>query len=140
MGMGNLADADEIRRRIHRKYRGYRSKLIAIMSLFGLRKKELELYLILLKEQLKIKEMCKRLDLSERVVRRYIKEMLDRKFIERRVVEGKRLAYKYMSVSPADVWKNIKTEVKRNISFIDDNLASQLKENNHPGTLHKQKN
>ena len=60
----------------------------------------------------------------------YIKDMLERKFIERKVVEGKRLAYKYMSVSPAAVWKNVKLEMKKNISFIDENLVPELNEKN----------
>ncbi|MCK4714298.1 MAG: HTH domain-containing protein, partial [Candidatus Aenigmarchaeota archaeon] len=100
------------------------------MSMFGLNKREIELYVILLNEQLKIKEISKRLGLSERVVRRYIRDMFERKFIERKVVVGKRLAYKYLSVSPADVWKNIRTEVRKNISFFDENLAAELNDDN----------
>ena len=130
MEIADVIDANRILREIQRRYKGYKSRLAAVMSLFGLNNKELELYLILLKEQLKIKEICKRLELSERVVRRYIKEMLDRRFIERKVVEGKRLAYKYMSVSPAAVWKNVKLEMKKNISFIDENLVPELNEKN----------
>lgn len=131
-----MVDANRILRQIGRKYKGYRSRLVAVISLFGLNRKELELYLILLKEQLKIKEICRRLDLSERVVRRYIKEMLDRRFIERKVVEGKRLAYKYISVSPANVWKNVKSELKRNISFIDRSLAPELREGKSRKVFH----
>lgn len=123
-----MVDIDKILKAVKKKYTGYRKKLIAVMSLFGLNRKELELYTILLKEQLKIKEISKRVGLSDRVVRKYIKEMLERKFIERRVVEGRRLAYKYLSVSPTEVWKNIKSEVRRNMSLIDKNLAPGLKD------------
>lgn len=130
MEIENLVDIDKILKVIKKKYTGYRNKLIAVMSLFGLNKKELELYVMLLKKQLKIKEISKRLGLSDRVVRRYIKEMLERKFIKRKVVEGKRLAYKYLSVSPVDVWKNIKSEVRRNITFIDEKIAPELEDYN----------
>ena len=129
MEIENLVDVDRLLRSIKRKYTGYKSRLMAIMSMFGLNKREIELYVILLNEQLKIKEISKRLGLSERVVRRYIRDMFERKFIERKVVVGKRLAYKYLSVSPADVWKNIKTEVRKNISFFDENLAAELDDN-----------
>ena len=130
MEIENLVDVDRMLRSIKRRYTGYKSRLMAIMSVFGLNKREIELYVILLNEQLRIKEISKRLGLSERVVRRYVKDMLERRFIERKVVVGKRLAYKYLSISPADVWKNIKTEVRKNISFFDENLTAELNDDN----------
>ena len=130
MEIENLVNVDRALRAIKRKHSEYKRRLMAVMSVFGLSKREIDLYVILLKEQLRVREISKRVELSDRVVRRYIKNMLERKLIERKVVEGKRLAYKYMSLPPAEVWNNIKAEVRKNISFFDENLAAELNNNN----------
>lgn len=113
----------KLQKRMKERHKKFKKNLAYILSCFGLEKKEAELYRILLRKKLKTKELTKTLKLSERTVRRYIKSMLNKGFIGRKVIEGRRLAYEYLSIPPTDVWKNIKAEIETNIKFIDQNLG-----------------
>ncbi len=101
--------------------------IISILSSLGLGKKEIKVYMILLKSRLKIKQLAQKVCLSERTLRRYLKYMQNRGVIERKIVVGKRLAYEYLSSSPLTIWKNFKAEVKRNISLIDKSFVPMSK-------------
>ena len=106
-----LIDFSIILGTVNRNCKTCRDKLISIMPSLGLDTKEVEMYSILLIDRLRISDLQKRLQVSERTARRYVKTMLDNGFIKRKVVEGKRLAYEYMSLPPASVWRNLKNNI-----------------------------
>ena len=119
MKMPRLVNLNEILKKADKRYNTYKDRLVFIISALCLDRKEGEMYRILLRGRLRIDELQKRLKVSERTVRRYIKIMFDEGFIKRKVIEGRRLAYEYASVSPAEVWKNLKNDVMKNVTIID---------------------
>lgn len=122
-----LASVSGIMKKADKRYKTYRDRLVLVMPSLGFDRKETEMYRILLRDKLRINGLQRRLHVSERTARRYVKEMFSRGFIKRKVIEGKRLAYEYASVSPAEVWKNLRSDIMKNIEAIDGFLNERMK-------------
>lgn len=93
-----------------------------ILGFLNFKKTEIEIYNLLLKSSLTIKEIEKQLNLSERTIRKYIKRLYQEGFIVRKVEQGKRLRYIYMAIPIQKAWN----KVKGNIQHIIDEITKVI--------------
>ena len=94
--------------------------LNSVFILLNFKDVEIRIYNLLLKKFLTIDEIKKRMDVSERTIRSYIKGLLVKGFIKREVIEGKRLKYVYSAVPIKQGWNKVKDEIKEIINELDE--------------------
>jgi len=87
--------------------------LNAILGFLNFKPIEIEIYNILLKSSLTVKQMEKQLNLSERTIRKYIKRLEREGFISKKVKQDKRLKYVYNAVPIQKAWKNVKSKIQK---------------------------
>ncbi len=97
-------------------------KILDTFFLFlGFKSTEIKLYKLLLNKKLTINQIKKQMNVTERTIRKYIKVLLEKKLIKRRVItEGKRLKYIYYSVSIEKAWQITKNQVEKAIKEMND--------------------
>ncbi len=77
--------------------------------------KEMKIYKLLLKKSLTINQIKEHIKVSERTIRKHIKNLYEKCFIKRRVEKGKRLRYRYKAISLIDTWKIIEEKIRKMI-------------------------
>jgi len=87
--------------------------LNTILKFLDFKNVEIELYNLLLKGSMTITQIEKELKVSERTVREYMKSLLEKEFIVRKVEAGKRLKYVYSALPPEEAWKKMKKEINK---------------------------
>ena len=87
--------------------------LNVILGFLNFKSVEIKIYNLLLKSSLTIKQIEKRLNLSERTIRKYIKRLDEEGFIIRTVEQGKRLKYVYVAVPVQEAWKKVKGKIEK---------------------------
>jgi len=93
--------------------------LNSVFVLLNFKDVEIKLYNLLLKKSLTIDEIKKKIDVSERTIRNYIKRLLEKGFIKREVLEEKRLKYVYLAVPIKQGWNKVKNEIEDIINRLD---------------------
>ncbi|MBI5061319.1 MAG: hypothetical protein HZB67_03315 [Candidatus Aenigmarchaeota archaeon] len=73
--------------------------------------KELRVYKFLAKKPMTIKQLEKHINVSERMMRIYIHDLIEKNFIKRSVVESKRLKYVYTAAPSVDILRFLKSRV-----------------------------
>ena len=96
--------------------------LNVILGFLNFKSVEIKIYNLLLKSSLTIKQIEKRLNLSERTIRKYIKRLNEEGFIIRTVEQGKRLKYVYVAVPVQESWKKVKDKIERILGNITEVL------------------
>ena len=96
--------------------------LNAILGFLNFKPIEIEIYNILLKSSLTVKQMEKQLNLSERTIRKYIKRLEREGFINKRVKQDKRLKYIYNAVPIQEAWKNVRNKIQKILEEITKTL------------------
>ena len=84
-----------------------------ILEFLNFKPIEIRIYNLLLKSSLTVKQMERRLNLSERTIRKYIKRLEEEGFINKRVKQDKRLKYVYNAVPIQEVWKNVRNKIQK---------------------------
>ena len=87
--------------------------LNVILGFLNFKSVEVKIYNLLLKSSLTIKQIEKRLNLSERTIRKYIKRLDQEGFITRKVEQGKRLKYVYVAIPVQEAWKKVKGKIEK---------------------------
>ncbi len=97
-----------------------------ILGFLNFKPIEIRIYNTLLKSSLTIKQMEKRLDLSERTIRKYIKKLEQEGFINKRVKQDKRLKYIYNAVPIQEAWKNVRNRIQKILEEITKTLEKGM--------------
>ena len=92
--------------------------LNVILGFLNFKSVEIKIYNLLLKSSLTIKQIEKRLNLSERTIRKYIKRLDEEGFIIRTVEQGKRLKYVYVAVPVQEAWDKVKGNIEKMLGDI----------------------
>ena len=82
-----------------------------IFNIFKLEKNEKLIYELLERRPMTIKQLQKPTELSERMLRTYLDDMIKRGFVKRKIIEDKRLKYVYNSTEPQTILNHIKTTI-----------------------------
>jgi len=93
-----------------------------ILEFLNFKPIEIRIYNLLLKSSLTVKQMERRLNLSERTIRKYIKRLEEEGFINKRVKQDKRLKYVYNAVPIQEVWKNVRNKIQKILEEITKTL------------------
>ena len=85
-----------------------------LTDLFNLKKTEMRIYNLLRskKQPMLVTEICKSLDISRRMIQDYVKNLTEKGFLKRKIIQNKRLSYVYIAQPPIIVWNKIKTRLK----------------------------
>ncbi len=86
--------------------------LSVILGFLNFKKVEIKTYNLLLKTSLTIKQIEKKMNLSERTIRKYIKRLEYEGLVTKTAQQGKRLRYLYKAVPIREAWKKIKGKVQ----------------------------
>ncbi|MCO6041279.1 MULTISPECIES: helix-turn-helix domain-containing protein [Thermococcus] len=79
---------------------------------FELTSSEIKIYSLLLKEQLTPRQIAKKLDLSERIVREKLKHLLELGLVEREMVNRGWLGYIYKAKAPKEALNSILSKME----------------------------
>lgn len=96
--------------------------LNAILAFLSFKPVEIKIYNLLLNSSLTIKQIQSLLNLSERTIRKYIRELDQKGLLIKDVERGKRLKYVYTAVPIQEAWN----KVKRKIYEILDGVSNVL--------------
>lgn len=96
--------------------------LNSILKFLGFKKVEIQMYNLLLEKPLTISQIRKELKVSERTIREYMKSLLDKGFVVRKVRIEKRLKYVYSALSPEQAWNRMKNEIQKIVEEITETL------------------
>ncbi len=99
--------------------------LNVILGFLNFKKVEIEIYNILLKSSLTIKEIEKKSNLSERTIRKHLKRLCQEGFITKKVKEDKRLKYVYKAVPVQEAWKKANNKIQRTLNEITKSLKTK---------------
>ena len=88
-----------------------KSQFMDLFNVFRLGKNEKLIYELLEKRPMTIKQLQKTTQVSERMLRTYLDDMIERGFVKKKVVEGNRLKYVYKSTEPQTILDHIKSKV-----------------------------
>ena len=94
-----------------------------IFTFLNFKSIEIEIYNLLLKTSLTIKQIEKQLNITERTIRKHIKRLDEEGFIIKTVEQGKRLKYVYTAVPVQEAWEKVKDKIENileNISKVLD--------------------
>ncbi len=83
-----------------------------MLKFFQLKSNELLVYNMLSKKPMTIKQLQKNMKMSERSLRAYLDNMVGRKFVKRKLIEGKHLKYVYYATSGDNLLGIIKNHVE----------------------------
>jgi len=75
---------------------------------------------------LTINDIERKLGISERGIREHIKNLVEKGFIKRKVMEGDRLKYAYSAIPIKEGWNKVKYEIEGIVEEID-KVFSKLK-------------
>jgi len=109
----------ELKKNIKRKKSKPLNLLNSVFNSLNFRAIEIKLYNLLLKKSLNIDEIKKGMNVSERTIRNYIKRLLEKGFIKRKVLEGKRLKYVYSAVPIEQGWNKVRNEIEEIVKELD---------------------
>jgi len=93
-----------------------------ILGFLNFKPIEIKIYNLLLKSSLTIKQIEKKLNLSERTIRKYIKRLEQEGFINKRVKQDKRLKYIYNAVPIQEAWRNVRNKIQKILEEITKTL------------------
>ncbi len=96
-----------------------------IFSFLNFKSIEIKIYNLLLKTSLTIKQIEKKIDVSERTIRKHIKRLDEEGFIVKKVVHDKRLKYVYSAVPIQDTWEKVKGKISKIIDDITNTLETK---------------
>jgi predicted DNA-binding transcriptional regulator len=96
-----------------------------ILTFLDFNPNEIKMYNLLLRRPLNIKEIEEELRISERTIRKYIDRLDKNGLITKRVEQGKRLKYIYISVPPLDVWNRLEKRIQQMLSEVTKVLKSK---------------
>ncbi len=85
-----------------------------VLKKIGFSKTEIKVYHALAKNkgEMTIKEIIKKAKVSEKSARNALKKLLKENFIRRKIVEGKRIFYKYRYVPLKKAWEHFKQNIE----------------------------
>jgi len=96
-----------------------------ILGFLNFKPIEIKIYNLLLKSSLTIKQIEKKLNLSERTIRKYIKRLEQEGFINKKVKQDKRLKYIYNAVPIQEAWKNVRNKIQRILEEITKTIEKE---------------
>ena len=85
--------------------------LNAILAFLNFKPVEIKIYNLLQNSSLTIKQIQDMLNLSERTIRKYIRELDQKGLLIKNVERGKRLKYVYTAVPIQEAWKKVKGKI-----------------------------
>ena len=74
--------------------------VLTLFTMFSMKGHEMQIFQILMKKPMTIKEIQKQSHMSERMLRTYLDDLTKRNFISKKVVEDRRLKYVYYANPP----------------------------------------
>jgi len=93
------------------KIGAFNQKLTDFIQSIDLAPREFKVYQFLAKKPMTIKQLEKNINVSERMLRTYLDDLMKKKFIERRIVQERRLKYVYMANPSAEILKILKSKI-----------------------------
>lgn len=93
--------------------------LAELLGIMGFTDTEIRLYRLLLEEQRTVAAIEAEMDVSERTVRKYLKRLHEKGFLQREVLTEDRLKYAYEAVPPQQAWERIKSDITSLIDAMD---------------------
>lgn len=93
--------------------------LTSTLEKFELTSSEIKIYSILLKEQLTPRQIAKKLDLSERIVREKLKHLLELGLIERELINRGWLGYIYKAKTPKEALNSLLSKMEELIKSFE---------------------
>ncbi|MEM0350202.1 MAG: helix-turn-helix domain-containing protein [Archaeoglobaceae archaeon] len=100
------------------------NEIAEIIEKIKLKPSDVKIYSILLNKELGVKEIAKELGLSTRFVRERLKELTKRGIVKKRIVEERRLGYKYIAEEPREVVKRIKSQILEEFFRLEKSLGN----------------
>ena len=100
--------------------------LSVIFTFLNFKPVEIKIYNLLLKTSLTIKQIERKLDISERTIRKYIKRLDDEGFITKKIVQDKRLKYVYRALPIREAWKKVKDKIANILEDITKVLEKKI--------------
>jgi predicted DNA-binding transcriptional regulator len=82
---------------------------------FSLKKDEFRIYEILSKKPMTIKQIQKLAKVSEKTLRTYLKDLIKKGFVRRKIVEDERLKYKYFARSEMNILESMHKTITQHI-------------------------
>ncbi|ASJ03245.1 TrmB family transcriptional regulator [Thermococcus profundus] len=101
--------------------------LTKALKLFELGETEIRIYSLLQSEELTPRQIAKRLDISERVVREKLKHLLQLGLIERQLVDRGWLGYIYYAKNPGEAINELLKRLENVLQNIEETTARNLK-------------
>jgi len=98
--------------------------LTIILGFLNFSRMEIKMYKLLQQTPLTVKQIAKKLEISERTVRKYVKILYQKGFIVRRIVEEKRLKYVYEAIPIRKAWAKLKRDIGRIMTEIGKTLRT----------------
>lgn len=74
--------------------------VIGLVSMFSMSDSELEVFRLLMRKPMTVKQLQKESRMSERMLRTHLDDLTERKFVGKKVDDGKRLKYVYFANPP----------------------------------------
>ena len=99
-------------------------RLEALLRSLGVKKTELRIYRLLLEKSkpMRITEIVKELDISERSVREHVLSLYRKGMLRRELIQQGWLGYTYTAVSPRELLENLKRHILERISELEREL------------------
>ncbi|ALV62895.1 hypothetical protein ADU37_CDS11960 [Thermococcus sp. 2319x1] len=93
---------------------------------FELTSSEIKIYSLLLKEQLTPRQISKKLDLSERIVRERLKHLLELGLVEKELINRGWLGYLYKAKAPKEALNTLLSKMKEFIKSFEKEANEML--------------
>lgn len=94
-----------------------------LLGIMGFTDTEIRLYRLLLNNQYTVAAIEREMDVSERTVRKYLKRLHEKGFLQREVLTEDRLKYSYEAAPPQQAWERIKADITTLIDAMDQLFA-----------------
>ncbi len=106
-------------------------KLETLLRSLGVKKTELKIYRLLLNRNkpMRITEIQRELNISERSVREHVLSLYRRGILRRTLIQQGWLGYVYTAVSPSEVLENLKENIIKKINEIERELKNSPSQN-----------
>ena len=108
---------EDIEKALYNKKKPVES-LNVIFTFLNFKPIEIKIYNLLLKTSFTIKQIERKIDVSERTIRKHIKRLDEEGFIVKKVVHDKRLKYVYSAVPVQDAWEKVNGKIENILSDI----------------------
>jgi predicted DNA-binding transcriptional regulator len=82
-----------------------------MLKLFQLKHNEMQVYSLLTKGPMTIKQLQKNTRMSERSLRTHLDDLVEKNFVKRKVIEGKHLKYVYYANSSENLLDTLKARI-----------------------------